>query len=81
MSGRSNHAEPPRVLDALDKSKQATETIQQAADDLAVVNTVLDTHVPPEGRNEELIRRSLMQINCRSNLTIPSTSCRTSPRR
>jgi len=42
------------VLDALDKSKQATETIQQAADDLAVVNTVLDTHVPPEVRNEEL---------------------------
>ena len=54
MSGRSDHAEPPPVLDALDKSKQATETVRQAADDLAVVNTVLDTHVPSEVRNEEV---------------------------
>jgi len=54
MSGRTNHAEPPPVLDALDKSKQATETVRQAADDLAVVNTVLDTQVPAEVRNEEV---------------------------
>ena len=45
MSGRSMHAEPPPLLDALDKSKEATETVQQAADDLAVVHTVLDTQV------------------------------------
>ena len=54
MSGRTNHAEPPPVLDALDKSKQATETVRQAADDLAIVNTVLDTHVPAEVRSEEV---------------------------
>jgi uncharacterized protein (DUF924 family) len=38
----------------LDKSKQATETVRQAADDLAVVHTVLDTQVPAEVRNEEV---------------------------
>jgi hypothetical protein len=54
MSGRATQAEPPPILDALDKSKQAAETVQQAADDLAVVNTVLDTHVPAEARNEEV---------------------------
>ncbi|WP_286666599.1 hypothetical protein [Variovorax flavidus] len=36
------------------KSKQATETVQQAADDLAVVHTVLDTQVPAEARNDEV---------------------------
>ena len=54
MSGRSMHAEPPPLLDALDKSKEATETVQQAADDLAVVHTVLDTQVPAEARSEEV---------------------------
>jgi len=41
-------------LDALDTDKHATETVRQAADDLAVVNTVLDTNVPAEARNEEV---------------------------
>ncbi|MDM0108514.1 hypothetical protein QTH97_26445 [Variovorax sp. J22R24] len=54
MSGRPMHEEPPPVLDALDKSKQATETVRQAADDLAVVHAVLDTQVPEEARNDEV---------------------------
>jgi len=36
------------VVKALEKSKQATETIREVADDLAVVHTVLDTEVPKE---------------------------------
>jgi len=47
-------AEPPPILDALDKSKEAAETVREAADDLAVVHTVLDTQVPAEARNEEV---------------------------
>jgi len=47
-------AEPPPILDALDKSKQAAETVQQAADNLAVVHAVLDAHVPAEVRNEDV---------------------------
>ena len=54
MSGRSMQAEPPPILDALDKSKEAAETVREAADDLAVVHTVLDTQVPAEARNEEV---------------------------
>jgi hypothetical protein len=54
MSSQSTQAEPPPVVDALDKSKQAAETVQQAAESLAVVHAVLDTQVPAERRNEEV---------------------------
>ncbi|MDR6890906.1 MULTISPECIES: hypothetical protein [Variovorax] len=33
---------------ALKKSKQATETVQEVADDLSVVHAVLDSEVPKE---------------------------------
>ncbi|MDM0109570.1 hypothetical protein QTH97_31925 [Variovorax sp. J22R24] len=54
MSGRSMQAEPPPLVDALDKSNQAAEAVREAADDLAVVHTVLDVQVPAEARNEEV---------------------------
>jgi hypothetical protein len=54
MSGRSSQGEPPAVLDALDKTREAAETVQEAADDLAVVHTVLDAQVPVEVRNEDV---------------------------
>lgn len=40
--------------DALDKNKAAQETVKEAAEDLAVVHTVLDTELPPAGRSEQL---------------------------
>ncbi|WP_286572608.1 hypothetical protein [Variovorax gracilis] len=38
----------------MDKSNQAAEAVREAADDLAVVHTVLDVQVPAEARNEEV---------------------------
>jgi chromosome segregation ATPase len=38
----------PHLTKALKRSKQATDAIQEAAEDLAVVHTVLDSQVPKE---------------------------------
>lgn len=40
--------------DALDKNKAAQQSVQEAAEDLAVVHTVLDTEMPPPGRSDQL---------------------------
>jgi hypothetical protein len=42
------------ILDALDKNKQAAETVEQAAHDLAVVHAVLDKGVPAEARTGDM---------------------------
>ena len=56
MSSQSTQAQPPPVVEALDKSKQAAETAQQAAESLAIVHAVLDTEMSAEVRNEEVGR-------------------------
>jgi hypothetical protein len=42
------------IVDALDKNKQAAETVEQAAHDLAVVHAVLDKEVPREVRKGDV---------------------------
>jgi hypothetical protein len=42
------------IMDALDKNKQAAETVEQAAHDLAVVHAVLDKEVPQEVRKGDI---------------------------
>ena len=51
MSNRTPESSPEGaasspLADALDKSKEATEDVKKAADDLAVVHAVLDTKLP-----------------------------------
>lgn len=40
--------DPADLSKALEDNKQATETIQEVAEDLSVVHTVLDSEVPKE---------------------------------
>lgn len=42
------------TVEALEKNKAARETVKEAAEDLAVVHTVLETEVPPAQRSDEL---------------------------
>jgi hypothetical protein len=47
-------AATPPLADALDKTKQAAETVKEAADDLAVIHTVLDTELPENARSGDV---------------------------
>ena len=42
------------IGEVLDKNKAARETVKEAAEDLAVVHSVLETEVPPAERSEPL---------------------------
>ena len=44
------------LVDALDKSKQATEDVKKAADDLAVVHAVLDTKLAKGASDGDVAR-------------------------
>ncbi|WP_326540011.1 hypothetical protein [Pseudorhodoferax sp.] len=55
MSQPSNDAEAAAALEqAIEKAKEVAADIRQAADDLAVANTVLDTHLSEEARTREV---------------------------
>ena len=42
------------IEDALEKNKEATETVKQVAEDLAIVREVLDIGIPREDRAEDV---------------------------
>jgi hypothetical protein len=55
MSQPTNDAEAAAALEqAIEKAKEVAADIRQAADDLAVANTVLDTHLAEEARTREV---------------------------
>lgn len=55
MSQPSNDAQAVKDLEqAIEKAKEVAADIRQAADDLAVANTVLDTHLSEEARTREV---------------------------
>lgn len=55
MSQPSNDAQAAQALEqAIEKAKEVAADIRQAADDLAVANTVLDTHLSEEARTREV---------------------------
>lgn len=55
MSKPHNDAEAAAALEqAIEKAKEVAADIRQAADDLAVANTVLDTHLSEEARTREV---------------------------
>lgn len=53
--GRDHGASSP-LAEALDKSKQATEDVKKAADDLAVVHAVLDTKLTTGASDGDVAR-------------------------
>jgi hypothetical protein len=55
MSQPSNDAQSAAALEqAIEKAKEVAADIRQAADDLAVANTVLETHLSEETRTREV---------------------------
>lgn len=55
MSQPSNDAQSAAALEqAIEKAKEVAADIRQAADDLAVANTVLETHLSEEARTREV---------------------------
>ncbi len=55
MSQPSNDAQAARDLElAIEKAKEVAADIRQAADDLAVANTVLDSHLGEQARTREV---------------------------
>lgn len=55
MPQPSKDAEAAAALEqAIEKAKGVAADIRQAADDLAVANTVLDTHLSEEARTREI---------------------------
>lgn len=55
MSQPSTDAEAAAALEhAIEKAKKVAADIRQAADDLAVANTVLETHLSDEARTREV---------------------------
>jgi len=46
--------DPSSIADVLDKNKVARETVKEAAEDLAVVHTVLEAEMPLPGRTDDL---------------------------
>ena len=55
MSQPSNDAEAAQALEqAIEKAKEVAADIRQAADDLAVANTVLEAHLAEEDRSHEV---------------------------
>jgi hypothetical protein len=61
----SSHPEP--LVEALDKNKQVADTVQEAADELAVVHAVLDTKLPQAARSAEEIARAVAHTNAVEN--------------
>ena len=51
-----DHGTPSPLAEALDKSKQATEDVKKAADDLAVVHAVLDTKLASGASDGDVAR-------------------------
>ncbi|RCW64427.1 hypothetical protein [Pseudorhodoferax soli] len=55
MSQPSKDAQAAKDLEqAIEKAKEVAADIRQAADDLAVANTVLDTHLSEQARTREV---------------------------
>lgn len=57
MSKKTDHQNSPRsskVSDALEANRQASESVQRAADELAVVHSVLDKEVPKKVLSEDV---------------------------
>lgn len=55
MSQPSQDAEAAAALErAIEKAKEVAADIRQAADDLVIANTVLDTHLSEQARTREV---------------------------
>lgn len=55
MPQSTQNAQAAQALEqAIEKAKEVAADIRQAADDLAVANTVLDTHLSDEARTREV---------------------------
>ena len=48
--------EPSELPHALETSEEVTREVRQAADDLAVVHAVLETHKPQDATNEDALK-------------------------
>jgi hypothetical protein len=53
MSTERHGGKPAPLSDAIQKNKQATEEVKDAADDLFVVHTVLDKELPKDPKSKE----------------------------
>jgi hypothetical protein len=53
-SGRPGGSAP--LHEALDKNRQVAEEVKEAADELAVVHAVLDSHLPGDAGAEDVAR-------------------------
>lgn len=52
----SNSKRTPGLAKALKENKEATQAVEKAADDLAVVHAVLDTELPKESVSSDVDR-------------------------
>lgn len=45
---------PPAIDEALEKNKQATETVKQVAEELAIIHEVLDADISRRARSDDV---------------------------